>query len=483
MKHKKHSSLKINKKEILRYRGHLIIPGCFIGIIWLLSAYSVQKPFETEKPPDDLPNIIIILADDLGYGDLGGYYGGQSKTPNLNRLAMEGMIFTDFHSNGPMCSPTRASLLTGRYPQRLNVETAQRNVLDSPQNQDEITMAEYLRNAGYSTGIIGKWHLGRPQEGNPVKFGFDRFVGYYGGDLDYFSKIDRYGIKDWWYNENLLEEEGYVTELITKHSIEFIKEHKNNPFFLYISHCAIHFPWQGPEDNDLWIRNEGVDYTSSVPGPASKLGPHPPENIPAVLYSMIEELDRSVGRIIETVRELDIEQNTLVFFTSDNGGYLNYGDDTWPIVGSNGPLRGQKSQLYEGGHRVPAIAWWPDHIPALSASDETIMTMDLLPTVLDLLKIKLLPEGSPNFIDGVSILPLLIKGEDLEPRTCFWRIGTQKAVRYGPWKLIMEDKFVNLYNLETDIGETTHLTDQYPEKVDELKKRLVSWEKSIDHLE
>lgn len=432
------------------------------------------------KPLDDLPNIIIILADDLGYGDLGGYYGGQSKTPHLNCLAMEGMIFTDFHSNGPMCSPTRASLLTGRYPQRLNVESAQRNVLDLPQNQDEITIAAYLRNAGYSTGIIGKWHLGRPQEGNPTRFGFDRFIGYYGGDLDYISKIDRYGKKDWWYNANLLEEKGYVTELITKHSIEFIKEHKDRPFFLYVSHCAIHFPWQGPDDNDLWIRREGVDYTSSTPGPASKLGPHPPENIPAVLSHMIEELDESVGSIIETIREQDLEQNTLVFFTSDNGGYLNYSGDTWPIVGSNGLLRGQKSQLYEGGHRVPAIAWWPEHIPALSTSDETTMTMDLMPTVLDLLKIELTTEHSQNCIDGVSILPLLLRGEALKPRTLFWRIGDKKAVRYGPWKLVMQDKSVCLYDLDADISETTDLADKHPGKVMELKTKLTNWEKSVD---
>lgn len=463
----------------------------------LIFSASGSNPGITEN---EKPNIIIILADDLGYGDLGGYYGGNAKTPHINRLAQEGLTFTDFHTNGPMCTPTRASLLTGRYSQRLGVEAAQQSVMELPENENEITMADYLGEIGYATGIIGKWHLGSPPEGNPVNFGFDKFTGYHGGCLDYFTKYDRWGVKDWWHNEELVYEDGYVTDLITEHSIQYIKDHKDDPFFLFVSHLAIHFPWQGPEDGNLETRRKGEDFTSNYPGPQSKLGPHQPEQVPSVLHSMVEELDVSVGRIMETLHEQGLDRNTLVIFASDNGGYITYPvilndedaalipgfqagitEPIWPNVGSNGPLRGQKTQIYEGGHRVPAIAWWPGKIPALSVSDQTIMTMDILPTVLDILNINIPPEDSPNFIDGISILPLLLKGETITPRTLFWRIHNRKAVRQGPWKLVIRGDSVELYNLDHDIGETTNLKAEYPKLVNELINKLAYWENSVDY--
>lgn len=445
----------------------------FSSKINVLNANAIDRP----------PNIIVILADDLGYGDLGGYFGGEAKTPNIDRLAREGMLFTDFHSNGTMCSPTRASLLTGRYSQRLGIETAARNVFDLPQNKNEITVADYLRDTGYTTGIFGKWHVGRPQEGNPIYFGFDKFIGFYGGDVDYHTKIDRHGIKDWWYNEHPLYEDGYVTDLITKHSTQFIRDNKNKPFFLYVAHLAPHFPWQSPEDNDLWVRSEGNDYTSNLPGTDSKLGPHSPNDIPNVLTLMIEEVDKSVGLIISTLKDLNLERDTFVFFSSDNGQYINYvNEDIWAMVGSNGPLRGQKAEVWEGGHRVPAIAWWPGKIPALSVSDETILTMDLLPTLLDLLNIDLPAENSQNLIDGVSILPVLFKGQGLEQRALFWRSHGNKAVRYGQWKLVIQrDNPATLYNLTEDIVEKNDLSTDYPEKVEKLKKMLDDWEKSVSN--
>ncbi len=434
------------------------------------------------------PNIILILADDLGYGDLGGYYGGRAKTPHLSRLAEEGMLFTDFHSNGPMCSPTRAALMTGRYQQRLGIESALPTDWDSrgigsKANKEEITMAEYLRNEGYVTGIFGKWHLGKHHSGNPVFHGFDEFRGLTCGCSDYFTKLDRNGYRDWWHNDELVFQEGYVTDVITDNSIDFIKRNKNNSFFLFVSHLAIHFPWQTSEDGNLETRREGEDFSSNYPGPQSKLSPHPPEKIPETLIEMIEHLDESVGLIMEALREQGLDQNTLVFFTSDNGGYLNYpvGGDIWPEVGSNGPLRGQKTQVYEGGHRVPAIAWWPGRIPALSVTGETVMTFDLLPTFIDLLGIRLPSPSGPNAIDGVSILPLLLDDESLGSRTLFWRMHNQKAVRSGYWKLVMSDQkgTVELYNLANDIGEDYDLSDQYPEIVRQLKKEFETWEKDV----
>ena len=473
------------------FNKHFITKGLNTATIFALGSLEVSSlahslsymPCTTGK----LPNIIVILADDLGYGDLGGYFGGEAKTPNLNKLAQEGMLFTNFHSNGPMSSPTRIALLTGRYQQRLGIETALptdwRDMgIGSEENKNEITMAAYLRKAGYATGIFGKWHLGKHQSANPIHHGFDEFRGLTCGSGDYFTKMDRNGYKDWWHNDNLSFQEGYSTNVITDNSVSFIETQKDKPFFLYVAYNAIHFPWQTSEDGALETISEGADFTSNVPGPQSKLGPHKPDQIPSVLLKMIEELDYGIGRIIAALHEQGLEHNTLVFFTSDNGGYLNYNDSVWPKVGSNGPLRGQKGQLYEGGHRVPAIAWWPGRIPALSVCDQTVMTFDLLPTFLDLLGIKFPLKSSSNALDGVSLLPLLLQGKVLESRTLFWRIEGQMAVRQGHWKLIMpsQESTPELYNLSDDIGETYNLANQYPEIVRQLKEELMDWEKDVN---
>ena len=453
------------------------------------------------------PNIIIILADDLGFGDPGGYFGGNAATPNLDRLAREGMLFTDFHSNGPMCSPTRAALLTGRYQQRLGIESALPIDWDVPgigsaENAGEITMAEYLRDEGYVTGIFGKWHLGKHPSANPLLHGFDDFRGLKSGDSDYFTKMDRKGHRDWWHGKDLEFQEGYVTGVITDNAVRFIIKHQQRPFFLYVAHLAIHFPWQAPGDLDLEKRREGEDFSGNHPGPRSKLGPHPPEEIPTVLQKMIEELDASVGRIVETLREEGLEKRTLLFFTSDNGGYRSYpvklkdekaalipGFDStlaaplWPEIGSNGPLRGQKMQVYEGGHRVPAIAWWPGHIPPLSVCGHTVMTMDLLPTVLDLLEVEPPPPGHPNALDGISLLPLLVRGEPPVGRTLFWRMYNQKAVRQDQWKLVIQQGTPpELYDLSGDIGETADVSAHHPEVVAGMEAALDEWERGFIEL-
>ncbi len=435
----------------------------------------------------NLPNVIIILADDLGYGDLGGYYGGLAKTPNLNLLAKEGMLFTDFHSNGPMCSPTRASILTGRYPQRLGIEGAlptdwRDKGIGSEENKNEITMADYFRKSGYATGIFGKWHLGKHPSANPIHFGFDEFRGLMCGSGDYFTKMDRNGYKDWWHNDCLSFQEGYATDVITDNSVNYIETHKDKPFFLYVAYNAIHFPWQTAEDYNLENIREGKDFTSNIPGPQSKLGPHSPEQIPTVVIKMIEELDNGVGRIIAAIRERGVDRKTLIFFTSDNGGYLNYHGSSWPKVGSNGPLKGQKGQVVEGGHRVPAIAWWPGKINAHSVCHETVMSFDLLPTCLDILGVQIPKQDSPNSIDGESLLPLLLKNKIMKTRPLFWRMANQRAVRQGDWKLIFRDKnnMPELYNLRKDIGEVNNLASKNSKKVLNLLSELEAWEKDVD---
>ncbi len=455
-----------------------------------VTMYSSGCATEREDEAGERPNIIVIMADDLGYGDLGGYFGGEAETPHLNRLAQEGMLFTDFHSSGVWCSPTRASLLTGRYPQRVGIDKDGLDVdiadWDSHYgiaraDLNEITMAGYLKQAGYATAAFGKWHLGFDLTANPVNHGFDEFRGLLAGCGDFFSKIDRFGNRDWWHNDQLEFQEGYVTDVITDNAINFMKEKRDKPFFIYMAHLAPHFPWQTSEDGDLETRREGEDFTSNEPGPGSKLSPHPMEKIPEVVQQMVEELDDNIGRLVEAIRELGLDHNTLVFFTSDNGNYIHY-HNIWPEVGCNGPLRGQKAQVWEGGHRVPGIAWWPGHIPALSVTNETAASFDLLPTFLNILGIEAPPEGSANVLDGVSILPVLTKGETLEPRALLWARHQFRAVRKGEWKLVSEKgEEPELYNLFFDIGEELNVADKYPEIIKQLEEELADLEERLSN--
>ncbi len=437
-----------------------------------------------DESNDVPPNIVVILADDLGYGDLGCYGNPNARTPHLDQFAREGLRFTDFHSNGPMCSPTRAALLTGRYQQRLGIETALPTRWDCrglarPENRGEITVASRLGEAGYATGVFGKWHLGKHPAANPIHHGFDEFRGLSCGCGDYFTRLDRNGHADWWHNEQPATERGYTTSLITGHAVRFIQLHRDEPFFLYVAHLAIHFPWQTPDDGQLEVRRPGESFTSSDPGPRSKLGPHPPEKVGAVVSRMIEELDASVGRIVAALRASNLEGRTLVFFTSDNGGYLRYARH-YREISSNGSLRGQKQDVYEGGHRVPAIAWWPGHIEPGAVTDATSLTMDLFPTFLALAGLEPPPADSPNRLDGTSLAPLLLRGDALPARTLFWRIRDRKAARRGPWKLVMASgRAAELYNLEADIGETRNLAADHPERVVELRSAVADWEQCV----
>lgn len=435
----------------------------FAGVV---SATSVTA---TERP-----NIILIVADDLGYGDLGCYGGTRARTPHLDRLAREGLRLTDFHANAASCSPTRAALLTGRYQQRSGVESALSE--KSPGlRAGERTMATYLKAAGYATGAFGKWHLGsRPDSpALPNRQGFDEFRGARHGGVDYTSHVDRYGRRDWWHNEQPSDEEGYATELLTKHAIDFIERHRSEPFFLYLPHLAIHFPWMTVEDAPY--RKPGGDYDN-----ATKVGPHTPAEISDVVRRMIESLDEGVGRVVETVRKLGLDKNTLIIFTSDNGGYVRYSG--FFGISSNGPLRGQKIGLYEGGHRVPCIAWWPGQIAAGTESDALTMTMDLLPTFLDCVGVALPPSCDPSALDGVSLKTLLSRNEPVAARTLFWRAAADfKAVRSGPWKMVIEHGAApRLYRLDRDLFEKHDLAISEPQRLQELLTSLAAWERQFE---
>lgn len=436
--------------------------------------------------PSRAPNIVVILADDLGYADLGCYGNRVNRTPHLDRLAREGLRFTDFHSNGANCSPTRAALLTGRYQQRMKIDGALGE--NAPGLRlEEVTIAERLQAAGYATALFGKWHLGYFTKNGPTRQGFDQFVGHLHGATDYISHVDKYGRRDWWHQEEPSDEQGYNTTLITQHSLRFIEEHRQEPFFLLISHSTIHFPWMTETDNAY--RQAGERYEGS----ADKVGPHAGRNLQPVVQEMIESLDRSTGQVIAKLRELQLAEQTLVFFTSDNGGIVRMaGVPVTPEnrISVNDPLRGQKHSLYEGGHRVPAIAWWPGQIPAGRQSAAATMTMDLLPTFMELAGLPLSGQDADGHalpqLDGMSLREeLLAKSPKqtnpaLAERMLFWQQGDSLAVRWKQWKLLsLHGSPLELYNLKADIAERKNLVAEQPQLVEQLQQAHIVWTKSV----
>lgn len=418
------------------------------------------------------PNFVLILADDLGFADLGIYGSQRNQTPHLDRMAREGLRFVDFHSNGPMCTPTRAALLTGRYPQRFgaNFESALSGIEDYGTGlpQEARTIAELLGEAGYATGMFGKWHLGYQPPFLPGDQGFGEFRGLASGDGDHHSHIDRSGRKDWWRDSEIAMEEGYSVDLITQHSVDFIERHRGEPFFLYVAHLAIHFPWQAPRDPPY--RVEGGNYHD-----LSKLGQLTSKDVSAQVSQMVEAVDASVGAILKALREQELERSTLVFFTSDNGGYRTYRGG-YHNISENGRLRGQKTDLYEGGHRVPAIARWPERIgPGIS--DELAATFDVVPTFLELAGI---PRDAIAF-DGQSLAPVLFHGARLPPRTLFWRMRGHRAVRQGRWKLVSHPGAApELYDLAEDLGEGNDLSGAREDVVRAMAEALGKWEAALE---
>jgi len=405
----------------------------------------------------DKPNIILIMADDLGYGDIGCYGSIKISTPNIDTLARGGMKFTDYHSNCPVCSPTRAALLTGRYQQRAGIE----GVVTAAKHRHtgmalkEITFAEILKNHGYTTGIFGKWHVGYSAEFNPARQGFDEFIGYVSGNVDFHSHIDQAGYEDWWKNLEKVPEKGYTTDLITKHGVNFIERHKDQPFFFFLPHEAPHYPYQGRKDPP-----------ERLPGDKKRRKAKGDE-IARAYKEMVEVMDEGIGRIVETVRRLGLERKTFIFFCSDNGANRN---------GSNGALAGHKGSLWEGGHRVPAVAYWPGRIKPGTVTTQTTLGMDMYPTMVSIAGAKL-PAGLE--LDGVDLLGMLTENRKLPERTLFWRYKKQKAVRKGPWKLLVQGENVKLYNLDEDLGEKKNLAGAKPEMVKTLQDELSAWEQEV----
>ena len=396
------------------------------------------------------PNIIIIFADDLGYGDLGCYGSKVNVTPRFDRMAAEGMRFTDFYVASPVCSPSRAALMTGCYPKRIGLDSGDSYAVLLPGDSigldaEKFTLSRMLKNAGYATKIIGKWHLGDQPEFLPTRHGFDSYFGLpYSNDM-----LPDHPNNDFYHFPPLpLMRDGAVTEVdpnqasltdrYTAEAVRFIEESRGNntPFFLYLPHMYVHIPIHTPMKYDI----------------ASKNG---------VYGAAVSHMDDSTGCILDTLERLGIDDNTLVIFTSDNGSSCREG-------GSNTPLRGTKGTTWEGGMREPCLMRWPGKIPAGSTCNEITTTMDLLPTLTKLAN-GVIPDD--HVMDGKDISPLMLgKTDAVSPHAAFFYYGTGDhtlhAVRSGKWKLHL--LLNELYDLNDDIGEERNVFDDHPEIVAKL---------------
>lgn len=432
----------------------------FIGIA-LLSLSIAPHATGEEKPR--LPNFVIVFADDLGYGDL-GCYGGKNETPNLDRMAREGVRGTDFYVPQAVCSASRTALLTGCYPNRLGILGALNQTARHGISDDEMTIGQVLKQRGYATAVFGKWHLGHHPRFLPLQHGFDEYLGLpYSNDM--FGADPMTGIvQPLLDGEKVLEqkpEQSKLTTLYTERAVKFIEKNKDQPFFLYVPHTMVHVPlavsdkFKGKSQNGLY-------------------------------GDVMMEVDWSVGQILATVKRLNLDDNTLVIFTADNGPWLSYGNHG----GSAGPLREGKGTEFEGGVREPFVARWPGHIPAGTVCKEPAMTIDLLPTLAKL-------AGAPlpkNKIDGLDISPLLLQPTEAKSphEALFFYWGRElQAVRSGKWKLHFPHSYrsltgkpgmdgksggytqeqigLALFDLDQDIGEKTNVAEQHPDVVTRLK--------------
>ena len=454
----------------------------WIGIVLMLFLFGCQTEKKEKTPnPEQNPNIVLIFIDDMGYADVGCFGATKYQTPNIDRLADEGMLFSNFYASQAVCSASRASLLTGCYAERVGISGALMPWSKIGLNSEETSIAEMLKEKIYATAIFGKWHLGHQKQFLPLQHGFDEYVGLpYSNDMwpvDYDgTPLNKKGKRKSNYpplplydgNEVIdtienLQDQANLTTLYTQKAVEFIKNHKNEPFFLYLPHTMVHVPIAV---SDKFKNKSGQGLFADV----------------------MMELDWSVGEILKTLKENNIDENTLVIFTSDNGPWLNYGNH----AGSALPLREGKGCMWEGGPRVSTLMRWPNKIPTASICNQIASTIDILPTISAITGAPL-PEKK---IDGVSILSLLQDKKDANPRNIFYYYYGKKliAVREGKWKLVFphtgrsyqdlepgEDGFpgptglltvhqAELYDLENDISESKNLSAQYPQIVEGLER-------------
>jgi arylsulfatase A len=416
--------------------------------------------------PSQRPNIVMFIMDDLGYGDIGSYGAPDAKTPNIDRIAREGVKLTDFYANHANCSPTRTGFITGRYQQRYGIESPLGAINEARQLlPSDTSLPRLLKSGGYATGLIGKWHLGARAEAGPNRHGFDEFWGFRGGAVDYYTHDTvAPGVRlpapthDLYDNEEPTKATGYLTDEITARSEAFIQQHSAAPFFLEVAYNATHWPFQGP---DLPEGKRG--WTDSIESGTR-----------ADYIAMLERADKGVGRILGLLDELKLAPNTLVIFTSDNGG-------EW--LSRNAPLFHRKSTLWEGGIRVPLLMRWPARLKRGMTSSQVGITMDLTASILAAAGITP-PAGYRP--EGIDLIGLLQKGTIVD-RTLFWRLpgaanapAAQRAVRRGNWKYLQDRGQNFLYDLRADPGEQHDVAQSQIALWQELRGLADKWEEDVN---
>jgi arylsulfatase A-like enzyme/L-ascorbate metabolism protein UlaG (beta-lactamase superfamily) len=444
---------------------------CAVGALAAVLALAAGTNAQTRP---DRPNIVMFIMDDLGYGDTGSYGVEDAKTPNIDRLAREGVKLTDFYANGANCSPTRTGFITGRYQQRYGIEVpiATDAVGLAP---SDLSLPQLLKTRGYATGLIGKWHLGSKPQYLPRRHGFDEFWGFLGGAVDFYrhgwmrpdalGRIEPAKLQsDLYHNEEHVRSSHYLTDDITSYSKQFIEQHRAEPFFLEVSYNAVHWPFQGPDLPP--DKRDRVDVLH--------------EGTRAEYVAMLERADRGVGEILDLLDRLQLANNTIAIFTSDNGG-------EW--LSRNAPLFHRKSSLWEGGIGVPLLLRWPGHLRPGTVSRQVGITMDLTASILAAAGVKPPASYRP---DGINLVPLLQSGKTIE-RTLFWRLNqggkSQKVVRRGRWKYLKDGTSTTidgnhefLFDLETDRSERNDLAVRRPELVAELRGLVADWEAQVSEV-
>ncbi|MEM1294994.1 MAG: sulfatase-like hydrolase/transferase [Verrucomicrobiota bacterium] len=432
-------------------------------LLILILALLVTTAVSAERP-----NIILIFSDDQGVNDI-GCYGSEIPTPNIDRIAEEGVRFTNWYSASAICTPSRFGLLTGQNPSRSKHKLLSALMFMADEHKQtgiqpgETTIAERLRDVGYSTALIGKWHLGHGDKSLlPTRHGFDRFIGHTGGCIDFFTMT--YGvIPDWYHQEEHVGENGYATDLITEEAIDYLREHREaeDPFFLYLAYNAPHFGkgWSPKDQLPVNIMQAKAADLKRVDFIEDK--------IRREFAAMATSLDDGVGAILDALKANNLDNNTLVIFLTDHGGTPVYG-------GSNLPLRGDKATLFDGGIKVPCVMRWPGKIPAGMTNESLVWSIDLFPTFCEL-------AGAPlqeDSVDGKDLSPVLWSDENWNDRTFFWELGVHEeldrkpwsAVRSGAWKYVetpSEGEF--LFDLSQDPNETKNLGDSNPEKMGQMR--------------
>lgn len=411
------------------------------------------------------PNILVIVADDLGYADLGFQGGTDIPTPHIDSLATGGVRFTNGYVSGPYCSPTRAGLLTGRYQQRFGHEfnLGGAGSADKGLPLTETTFANRLKDAGYATGLVGKWHLGASPKYHPQQRGFDEYYGFLAGGHTYFPKPEANLLR----GTEKITEPAYLTDAFGREAVSFIERHQKEPFFLYLAFNAVHTPLEADEDRRAKF--------SSIKQETRR-----------TYAAMLSAMDDAVGKVLKTLRETNVEENTLVFFISDNGGPTMQGTTINSSI--NTPLRGSKRTTLEGGIRVPFVIHWKGRLAPGAVYNEPVIQLDIQPTALAAAGVDIKPEWK---LDGVNLLPFITgQAKGVPHDTLYWRLGEQNAVRHGNWKLVQYDLNVEnypttgvskkkLYDLAKDIHESHDLADEQPEKLKELDSLWQSWNSQL----